>query len=337
MNVKIKNVIQCFAILIVGILGLSSCKDIIAKNISGKTPEMITPTLNDTISKSPVTFTWKEVTGATKYQLQIASPSFANMSAYVLDTMVTKTTFSFALDSNQYEYKLTAINAGYQSTVLGPIRFWVGKSASKSGSSPLVLLTPTNNTFVNKTFEGRFTWQAVTNADNYEFELRKGATFTTGTNVYTMEPGNTLDKTLPANVLPLAPGEYTWRVLVNSKTNYLTQNTGKFTVDTLAPNQATLLTPTNNSTVTLSDSTNFTWNNGSQNALFQSAISSQIEISSDVNFNSILVTYTVTESQTKKIKLSSLTAGQTYYWRVKNKDAAGNIAQPSTVFQFLSF
>jgi hypothetical protein len=316
---------------------LSSCKDIVAKNITGDTPVMITPTLNDTIAKSPVTFSWDEVKGATKYQLQIASPSFANMTSYVLDTMVTKTTFTFALDSNQYEYKLTAINAGYTSTVLGPIRFWVGKSSIKTGSSTLVLTTPTQNTFVNRTFDGRFTWQAVSNADNYEFELRKGGTFTTATPIYTMEPGNTLDKILPSNLLPLAPGEYTWRVLVNSSSSYLTQNIGKFTVDTLAPNQATLLTPTNNSTVTLSDSTNFTWNNGTQNATFQSVVLSQLEIATDVNFNTIVNTSIVSESQSKKLKLSSLTTGQTYYWRVKNKDAAGNSAQPSSVYQFLSF
>jgi hypothetical protein len=328
---------QWIAVFLVSLIGLTSCKDIIAKNITGATPEMISPKLNDSIAKSPVTFIWKELSGATTYQLQIASPSFSNMTYYVLDTMVSKTSFTIELDSNQYEYKLTALNTGYESVVLGPIRFWVGKSAVKTGSSSLVLSTPINNTFVNNTFNGRFTWLAVTNADNYEFELRKGGSFTTGTNVYTMEPGNTLDKTLPSNLLPLAPGEYTWRVLVNSGTTYLTQNTGKFTVDTLTPNQATLLTPTNNSTVTLSDSTNFTWNNGTQNALYQSALSSQIEISSDVNFNSILVTYTVNESQIKKIKLSSLTTGQTYYWRVKNKDAAGNASQPSTAFQFLSF
>ena len=337
MNVNSRTLIHLFGILLLGAITLSSCKDIVAKNLSGETPEMITPTLNDTIAKSPVTFTWNEVKGATKYHLQIAMPSFANMTSYVLDTMVTKTTFAFALDSNQYEYKLTAINAGYTSTVLGPIRFWVGKSSVKTGSSTLVLTTPTNNAFVNKTFDGRFVWQAVTHADNYEFELRKGGTFTTGTRIYTMEPGNTLDKTLPSNLLPLTPGEYTWRVLVNSGSTYLTQNSGKFSVDTLAPNQATLLTPTNNSTVTLSDSTSFTWNNGTQNAQYQSAISSQIEIATDVNFNTIVSTYYVTEGQSKKIKLGSLITGQTYYWRVKNKDAAGNSAQPSAVFQFLTF
>jgi hypothetical protein len=333
---NVKKVLKACVLVMLPMFILSSCKDIIAKNISGNTPEIITPTLNDTLAKSAVTFTWNEMKGATKYRLQIASPSFENISSYVLDTTITKTTFAVGLDSNQYEYKLTAINAGYESNVLGPIRFWVGKSSTGNSSASLVLSTPTNNTFVNKTFDGRFTWLAVDKGTNYEFELRKGGTFTSGTNVYTMDPGNTLDKTLPSNLLPLSPGEYTWRVISNSGSTYLTQSIGKFTVDTLSPNQATLLTPTNNSTLNLSDSITFTWSNGTSTASFQSSVTSTLEIASDVTFSSILYTLSVVDFQTKKLKLSSLISGKTYYWRVKNKDPAGNIANPSSVFQLIT-
>lgn len=332
---NVRKILRTTILVLSPLFLLSSCKDIIAKNISGKTPEIITPTLNDTISKSKVTFTWNEMKGATKYRLQIASPSFENMTDYVLDTTITKTTFTFDLDSNQYEYKLIALNAGYESNILGPIRFWVGKSSTGNSSSSLVLSTPTNNTFVNKSFDGRFTWLSLDKGTNYEFELRKGGTFTTGTNVYTMDPGNTLDKTLPSNLLPLSPGEYSWRVIANSGTTYLTQSVGKFTVDTLSPNQASLLTPTNNSTLALSDSITFTWNNGTVNASFQSSVTSTIEISSDQSFSSLIYTLSVLDSQTKKMKLTNLTSGNTYYWRIKNKDVAGNLANPSSIYQFL--
>lgn len=335
---RIMNVNQyTYSLILIVLLSITmnSCKDIIAENISRETPEMITPTLNDTLTKNTVSFSWQEVSGATKYRLQIASPSFENITSYFLDSLISKTNIILALDSNQYEYKITAINAGYESQVLGPIRFWVGKKSAGNSTSSLVLSTPTNNMFVNKSFEGRFTWLAVDNGTNYEFELRKGGTFITGTNIYTMNPGNILDKTLSLNILPLSPGEYTWRVIANLGGTYLTQSIGKFTVDTLAPNQAALLNPANNSIINLSDSISFSWNNGTSNALFQSSVFSTVEIAADFSFSTIVTSLIVKDLQIKEIKLPTLISGNTYYWRVKNKDGAGNSALPSNPNKFL--
>ncbi len=331
---KLKYVLFTFGLLVLS-LSLFSCKDFVATNISGKTPVLLTPVANDSTVSTPVSFNWETLEGATKYRLIVVSPSFSAMKKYVLDTMVTKTSFSFALDSNQYELKLQAINAGYESQILGPVKFKIGKAVVNQPNTKLKLLTPTSEKYVNHNFDGKFSWQAITSGTNYEFELRKGESFTTGVNVYTMDPGNTLDKTLPSNVLPLKPGAYSWRVIANAGSTYLTQSVGMFYVDTLAPNQPTLQFPTNNSlAISIVDSVQFQWNNGTQIGTYQSPVSSILEIASDQNFTTIVLTKTLLATQSKKIVLSALTTGKQYFWRVSNKDEAGNQSLPSTTFQF---
>jgi hypothetical protein len=240
------------------------------------------------------------------------------------------------LDSSEYELKLTAINAGYESQTLGPIKFWVGAKKINNSVTTIQLKTPTNNTYVGKDFDGIFSWEGVTNGTNYEFELRKGGTFTTGTNIYTMDPGNTLSKTLPSNLLPLSPGQYSWRVIANANTSYLTQTIGNLFVDTLPPLQASLLQPSNNSSVLFNDSIQISWNNGNQTETFQSPVTSILEISTDLNFSTIVYTGNFTSLQSKKIKLNALISNKQYYWRITNKDAAGNQSLPSPNFQFIA-
>ena len=242
------------------------------------------------------------------------------------------------MDSNQYELKLQAINAGYESQILGPIKFKIGKAGTPQSNNSLTLLTPSLGEYVNKNFDGKFSWQTITSGTNYEFELRKGESFTTGVNVYTMDPGNTLDKTLPSSVLPLKPGAYAWRVIANAGSTYLTQTVGTFYVDTLAPTQPILQLPTNNSlSISLVDSIQFQWNNGTQLGTYQSPVSSIIEIASDQNFTTIVLTKTLLATQSKKLVLNTLVTGKQYFWRVSNKDGAGNQSLPSTTFQFTTF
>ncbi len=319
-------------------LSLGSCKDFIAKNISGKTPVLLTPIANDSTVFTPVSFNWEEMEGATKYRLIVVSPSFSNMKKYVLDTLVTKNSFLMALDSNAYEIKLQALNAGYESQILGPIKFKIGKTVTNQPNKTLQLVTPSAGKYVNQSFDGKFSWQAIATGTNYEFELRKGESFTTGSNIYTMDPGNTLDKTLPSNILPLKPGAYAWRVIANTGTTFLTQTVGTFFVDTLVPNTPILQLPINNAlSVSFTDSVLFQWNNGTQVGTYQSPVSSIFEIASDQNFTTILITKTLLATQSKKLLLSALSTGKQYFWRVTNKDAAGNQSLPSFTSQFTIF
>ena len=161
------------------LLVFTSCKDVIEKNIEGDTPVIILPAAGDTIPFNPVHFKWEELDGATKYRVEIVSPSFSAIQSFVVDSVVTGTNFYFGLDSAQYEFRLTALNAGYESHTTAPVTFWVGTSSGGSGTTVL-LNEPLNNAYVNEDFDGKFSWLALPGANTYTFELHRTATFAGG-------------------------------------------------------------------------------------------------------------------------------------------------------------
>lgn len=320
-----------------GLFFLQGCKDIVATNIEGNTPALIAPLAMDTVANNPVYFKWEEMEGATKYRIQIASPGFSNISAYILDSIVTGTDFLFELDSSEYELKLTAMNAGYTSKTLGPIKFWVATSGNNTNTDELTIDNPEDSLYVNDNFDGLFEWNVLTGAVNYEFELRKGVSFSSGQLIYAMTPGNTLSETLPSSVLPLAPGIYKWRIIANDANgNILASKIVTLFVDTSVPGKPTLTLPTIGSQITVADSVEFKWNMGSNTGSYQSPVKSFLEVSDAQSFSTILHQIGNISGASKKILFTNLTNGASYYWRVYHKDDAGNQSNYSDTLSFIA-
>lgn len=301
----------------------TSCKEIIAEDITNRIPVLILPAVSDTVLQNPVQFKWEAMEGATKYHLQVVSPSFTTISDYVLDTIVTGTTFSFPLDSAVFELKLTAMNGGYSSQTLGPIQFWVGISPTINSSS-IVLQTPTDALFVNGTFTGPFTWQSLSGATSYEYSLRKGAAFATGTIEHTQNSITTTTYTLPGTVI-LAEGTYYWGVKAYLATNETYFSTRTFSVDVTDPNTPTLISP-NNMSLLNAGSIPFSWSNGSDGGTIQAPVHSYVEVSVDPGFATIDYASNLIGGSTN----ITLPIGS-YYWRAYNLDDAGNVSSYSTV------
>ncbi len=321
---KIKN--SHFLFLFVLPIILLGCKDIIAVNISDVTPEIIIPSTNDTVQVNPVHFKWKEVEGATKYHLEVVSPSFASISQFNLDTIISGLDFFAPLDSSEYEMRLTALNAGYTSNSSSIIHFWVGVSPS-SGSSQIALLLPENNGYYNETFNGLFDWENVTGAQSYEFYLKKGSSFETGISVDYSSELEISSKTVSTSLF--SEGEFHWGVRAyysNGTESVLSKR--RFYIDTTNPVQPTLQAPLNGSNQ-IPGSINFSWNSGSDAGLIQSPITSILEISTDIGFSQPDI-YNINGNSTS-ITING-TLGQIYYWRIKNRDAAGNLSPYSTIF-----
>ena len=59
-----KQLVFPFAAVLSFMALFSSCKEIIAKNISSDVPVLIVPSVNDTVQFNPVQFKWEEVDGA---------------------------------------------------------------------------------------------------------------------------------------------------------------------------------------------------------------------------------------------------------------------------------
>ncbi len=304
----------------------TSCEKFIAKDISNELPVLIVPAANDTINTNPVHFKWGEVDGAEKYHLMVVSPSFSSISSYVLDTMVYGTEFYYDLDSNAYELKLAAVNGGYVSDTLGPVKFWVGVQPSSSGSS-VVLSTPLDAAYVNGTFDGKFYWQAVSGVDSYEFSLRQGASFAAGTMLDAQNGISTLNCT---SSYTFTEGSYYWGIMAfltaGGQTAYSVRT---LNVDLTAPNQAVLGSPANFGSES-SGSITFSWSNGSDPGTIHAPVNSKVEVATDANFVNITQTQTVQGNSTT---ITISTAG-TYFWRVTNSDDAGNVALESDANQF---
>src|SRR5690554_2299346 len=109
-----------FSLLSIITIGVISCNDFIEKDISGKIPSMILPNDGDTIAEFS-SFIWNEVEGATKYRLEIHSPSFNNPNFIAIDTVVTSTDINLTLSPNDYQLRLKALNNGYESLFMDPI------------------------------------------------------------------------------------------------------------------------------------------------------------------------------------------------------------------------
>jgi hypothetical protein len=309
------------------VASLVGCDDIIAKNISEQTPVVLIPAVNDTVKINPVHFKWEAMEGATKYHLQVVSPSFSGISDYVLDTIITKTSFSFSLDSNVFEMKLTAINAGYNSKTTNPLKFWVGVNASPVSNS-VVLTSPSDTAYVNDGFSRTFTWQTLSTASNYELSIRKGTSFSIGSIEYTKNniASNTI--TIPSSDINFSEGIYWWGVKAYSATGETYYSTRKLSVDMTEPNDPALTSPLATSVVNAGEVV-FTWNNGTDLGTVKSPVYSTIEVSGNSSFTDIKESADLVGNT----KSFTLTSG-IYFWRVKNVDKAGNASSYSASIQF---
>lgn len=305
---------------------LISCEDIISINITDETPEIITPGNNDTIQENPVTIKWEELKGATKYRLQIVSPSFNSISKYVLDTIIYKNYFVIQLDSSEYELVLTAYNSGYTSKKLGPIKFFVGVSPSQN-SNFVHLTSPVDTFYTNTNFNSNFSWSPFENVVDYEFSFRRGVNFGSGEILSTINNIVTNTLNLPNNIV-LSEGTYCWGIKAYTSNSETIFSTRKIFVDVTNPNNAILISPSNFSNVS-NNIVTFNWNVGNDLGVIKSPIKSTIEISHDTFFTNLVFTaeYSSATSQ------ATLSTG-TYYWRIINRDAAGNISDYSDVYSF---
>jgi hypothetical protein len=291
---------------------LFSCSEIIfEKNISEKSTTLIAPMDNAKFYTTGVTFTWEALPDATKYQLQIAKPSFASPLQIILDTSITATTFTQQLPIGQYEWRVRAINAAYSTSYSS--RFIDVVNNSDFASNVVILSSPIDN-LITKTALQSLTWQPILGATGYQVQILDGSTTVVN------------DQTITATTLSYTflQGNFQWRVRANNGTQQTVYSSRSVLLDTTVPNTPVLSTPANASTTAVKD-VSFNWNRTS--------------IVGSVESDSIYI-YTnnaLTALQLKNVATSpfntTLTTG-TYYWFMKSFDKAGNTSAKSTVFSF---
>ena len=302
---------QKFILSISSVFLLLGCSDIIeVPDISEESVVIIAPA-NEAIIQSNITiFTWEAVENANDYVLQVAKPNFANAAQVLVDSTMSATTFSKELSPGVYEWRIKAINSGYE-TIYSINKFTVAEGEGLA-SNTLILTAPNNNFITNETAI-TLSWNDLTDATEYRVQVLDAA------------DESVLDETLKVTSIDatFTEGDFTWKVRAQNNTESTLYSSRNLTVDTTIPNTPLLVTPTNNSTAS-AGSIDFTWT--------REAIAGSEEIDSIYIYTDVTLETLFLKDVGDNKSFSTNLQANTYYWNVKAFDKAGNESELSTTF-----
>ncbi|KIA97319.1 hypothetical protein OA93_15460 [Flavobacterium sp. KMS] len=310
---KTINKIIVFVLIILNF----SCDDILEKDISDDTIQIISPTNNTKIESNIVNFAWNNTKGVDKYRIQI----FEANQVLVLDSLTTKTNITLPLKAGNYFWRVRGENYAYQSIYSFPSNFSTIIPDDLTNQQ-VILSSPENDKFVNF-INISLNWIALDNATNYSVKV-----VNTTTSQEIFKKDSIRDTSVTLNLSSLADGNYEWRVKAkNIDTETKQYSARKFNIDTTSPNQPSNVSPSDN---TINTNINFIWSIASDVGIIKSPITYVVEFSNNPDFTAIIQTK---NSLSTTIQQSFSIAG-VYYWRVKALDEAGNIGTNSTVLKF---
>jgi uncharacterized protein YegP (UPF0339 family) len=289
-----------------------SCEEILlVPDISKEKVTLTAPANNSVLFSTGVSFSWESVKDSEKYHLQIAKPNFTNPVEIVLDTLVSKTSFLQQLNIGKYEWRIKAVNSGYE-TQYTTAAFEILNNEDFQNNT-VILTSPANN-LITKTVVQKLSWQTIIGATEYQIqiydsnnEIVKESNSTTTAFDYTFTDGN-----------------FSWKVRASNGTKETLYSTRNILVDSKAPNIPILSNPADKSTTTATD-INFQY---SRNPISGSIEKDSIYVYSESALTNLNFKEEITSPYSK-----TLTAGS-YYWYVKSFDQAGNSSIRSAVFSF---
>ncbi len=317
---KPNRFLMLFSVLIVL---LHSCSEIISDDISDKQTTTLIPTQDNVITTNTVTFKWSGVEGADAYQIQVTRPNFTNPIEYTIDSLVNNTEISFALSPSTYQWRVKAVNNISETIYTTPIDFVVDEIIELTDQT-VILNTPEDEIYLNS-IQANFTWDYLSAADNYLFQLVRGDEFSNTI----IEQNTTTNNFYLTTVQNLAEDRYTWKVRAKNSFSETPFSFKKFYFDKTLPNTPTLLNPNDNNTTTVNTSISFSWNMGVDGGNIHAPITSVIEFATTNNFNTL---FDSIETSNNQLNYTFTTTG-IFYWRVKAYDSAGNTGIYSTVRQ----
>lgn len=281
-------------------------------------PTLISPTAGGLVGDTTPQLGWIAVADATEYQVQVDTSKTFSLPAIDVATTSTTYTVSSALAETVYYWRVR----GKDSTAT-----WGAWSAiwnftiSTSGLAAPKLTAPVDGTALNDGTP-QLDWSTVTDADKYQVMVATYANFSSSS----IEINETTAGTSYTPLTNLGEGTFYWRVRANNSLG----NWGPWslvwslTVDFTPPSAPALSSPTDGSAI--ADNTpSLTWTAVSDGVEYQvQAATSNTFSPSDID------TFT---ASTGYAPSSSLT-DNTYYWRVRTRDAAGNWGPWSNVWNF---
>jgi uncharacterized protein YegP (UPF0339 family) len=223
------------------------------KDLSGTNVSLLSPTDKSTVVDKKVTFWWNLLTGAEKYNLQIATPSFTNPVKLISDQWITTNLVTIDLEAGNYEWRVKAANSvsetGYSQSSLSIYNNDLTKQK-------ITLLKPLYAEQINAPTV-KLSWEKINSNANYHLLVRKDS-WETGTIVQEMNTAKTDIE------LTFSDGEYFWGIkavdpLNNSETDYSIRKFGVNLKGDLVGTKVSLLSPADKSTV-VDKKVTFWWN-----------------------------------------------------------------------------
>lgn len=290
---------------------LISCKEIIDEELSNKTIKIVSPINNAILTTNDIYFLWDEVEGATKYNIQIVTPSFNNINQFVLDSLIQRNKYNITLKPGLYEWRIKALNSSSETNYQN-YKFTID-STSNLSNFKVNILFPNNNDSSNKTILN-LSWEKITVANSYNIEV--WSPNFNGSKIFsTMVENNNYN-------LNLNEGDFEIGIRALNQNSSTLFSKRKVFIDLTSPSTPVLVAPKD----TIKNSSfYFRWNHADNSNSF---IDSLYILNSN---NTIL----------KKIRLinknefkDSLGLG-IFYWKVKSFDPAGNQSEYSILKKLL--
>ena len=176
-------------------------------DISDQTVTIIAPANNAEIPAGSINFNWEALTNATIYQLQIAYPNFEVPIQIVRDTILTTPLYTTTLESNDYEWRVKAINPSSE-TIYTTQSLSVVEETTDLADQTVEIIAPedgfeTSETMVN------LSWQAIEEATLYRIII----TDLSDDSVFLEQTVTTTDTTIE-----FVSGMYSWAVRAENDT-----------------------------------------------------------------------------------------------------------------------
>ncbi len=304
------------------LISLISCEDVFENNISDRNIVVVSPISGDTIKTRNVVFNWKEVVGADKYRLQINE----SRKGILLDTLVESTIYTFGLETGNYTWRVRGENFAYKSEYIFPVAFRV-EAIDDLTTQKVTLTSPSDKIFLNSAAGIIVSWDKLKYALSYTLVIDKKKT--SGTKTLGQVTGITEGSAVIDATYLDEDAEYIWKVKAVGETSESIFFAHSIFLDTQVPVTPVQSAPVTDSKLQLG-TINFNWVKVTDIGAIQSPVLSVLEIASDAAFTVPIKKYEVgTNNQSHTFD----SAGR-YFWRIKNKDQAGNESPYSEVRNF---
>jgi len=183
------------------VLSLSACEEALFEpKLADEKVVVLSPAAEVKTFKSLTRFEWQKVEGVTRYQIQLASPTFKNSDFIIFDRIIDTT---FTIDTlkqiGNYEWRVRGLS-DKEMTPFTTLKIELVENPAFEFQN-VNLVSPELNTLTN-TLENTLTWEALSEAEEYEVQVLNASSEVIIT-----------QKTTNTNLELIFPeGESTWQV-----------------------------------------------------------------------------------------------------------------------------